>query len=162
MTVEFEFVLVDKPADAGVIIGQAHFIKTVEDLHEAIIGISAHLRFGIAFCEASGDRLIRRSGNDPELERSACTAAEAIGAGHCFVVMLRGGYPVNVLNAVKAVPEVCSIWLATANAVAVVVAASGASRGIAAVLDGRSPVGIETDADITRRRVLLRELGYKL
>jgi hypothetical protein len=162
MTIDFEFVTVDKPADANVIIGQAHFIKTVEDLHEAIIGISAHLRFGIAFCEASGDCLIRRSGNDPELERSACIAAEAIGAGHCFVVMLRGGYPVNVLNAIKAVPEVCSIWCATANAVAVVVAASGATRGIAAVLDGRSPVGIETDADVARRRVLLRELGYKL
>jgi adenosine/AMP kinase len=162
MTIEFELVTVDKPADANVIIGQAHFIKTVEDLHEAIIGISAHLRFGIAFCEASGDCLIRRSGNDPELERSACITAEAIGAGHCFVVMLRGGYPVNVLNAIKAVPEVCSIWCATANAVAVVVAASGATRGIAAVLDGRSPVGIETDADVARRRVLLRELGYKL
>ena len=162
MTIDFEFVTVDKPADANVIIGQAHFIKTVEDLHEALIGISAHLRFGIAFCEASGDCLIRRSGNDPELESSACAAAEAIGAGHCFVVMLRGGYPINVLNAIKAVPEVCSIWCATANSVAVVVAASGATRGIAAVLDGRSPVGIETDADVARRRVLLRELGYKL
>jgi adenosine/AMP kinase len=162
MTIEFEFVTVDMPADAGVIIGQAHSIKTVEDLHEAIVGISVHLRFGIAFCEASGDSLIRRSGNDPELERSACTAARAIGAGHCFVVMLRGGYLVNGLNAVKAVPEVCSTWVASANVVGVVVAASGASRGIAAVLDGRSPVGIESDSDITRRRFLLRELGYKL
>lgn len=162
MAIHFEFVTVDKPADANVIIGQAHFVKTIDDLYGALIGISAHVRFGIAFCEASGDLLIRRSGNDPELERSACAAAEAIGAGHCFVVMVRGGYPVIVLNAVKAVPEVCSIWCATANKVGVVVAAAAGTRGIAAVLDGRSPVGIENDADVARRRVLLRRLGYRL
>ncbi|MEU8233256.1 adenosine-specific kinase [Actinoplanes sp. NPDC048967] len=161
MTIEFALVSVDTPADANVIIGQAHFVKTVEGLHEALVGISVHLRFGIAFCEASGDCLIRRSGNDPDLERSACAAAEAIGAGHSFVIMLRGGYPADALNAVKDVPEVSNIWCATADTVGVVVAAAGPNRGIAAVLDGRSPVGIETDADVARRRVLLRELGYK-
>ena len=118
----FEVVPVDKPADMNVIIGQAHFIKTVEDLHEALAGVSPHLRFGLAFCEASAARLVRRSGNDDELTGQAAANALAIGAGHSFVILLREGFPVNVLNPLKAVPEVCTIFCATANPVEVLVA----------------------------------------
>jgi adenosine/AMP kinase len=115
MAVSLEVVALDKPEDVNVIVGQAHFIKTVEDLHEALAGVSSHLRFGIAFCEASGPCLIRKSGNDTELTRLAVAAAEAISAGHTFVIMLSGGFPVNVMNPVKAVPEVCTVFCATAN-----------------------------------------------
>lgn len=160
--ISLEAVAIDKPQDVNVIVGQAHFIKTVEDLHEALIGVSPHLRFGIAFCEASGDRLIRRSGNDEQLTGLAVASAEAIGAGHAFVIMLRDGFPVNVLNPVKAVPEVCTIFCATANPVEVLVATSGQGRGIVGVVDGSPPVGVETDADAARRHRLLRDIGYKL
>jgi len=162
MAVSLEVVALEKPEDVNVIIGQAHFIKTVEDLHEALVGVSQHLRFGIAFCEASAARLIRRSGNDGELINFAVAGAEAIGAGHAFLIMLRGGFPVSVLNPVKAVPEVCTIFCATANPVEVLVAVSDRGRGIGGVIDGLPPVGIETDADAASRRSLLRELGYKL
>jgi adenosine/AMP kinase len=162
MAVSLEVVALEKPEDVNVIIGQAHFIKTVEDLHEALVGVSQHLRFGIAFCEASAARLIRRSGNDAELINLAVAGAEAIGAGHAFLIMLRGGFPVSVLNPVKAVPEVCTIFCATANPVEVLVAVSDRGRGIGGVIDGLPPVGIETDADAASRRSLLRELGYKL
>ena len=114
-TVSFEIVAVAKPDDANVIVGQAHFIKTVDDLHEALVGVSAQIRFGVAFCEASGARLVRASGNDDELVGIATADAQAIGAGHSFVVLLRNGFPVNVLNPIKAVPEVCTIYCATAN-----------------------------------------------
>jgi uncharacterized protein len=157
-----EAVPVDKPDEVNVIIGQSHFIKTVDDLHEALVGVSAHLRFGIAFCEASGPCLIRHSGNDDDLVRTAIEAAQAIGAGHTFVVMLREGYPVNVLNQVKAVPEVCSIFCASANPVDVLVANSGRGRGVVGVIDGSPPAGVETADDIANRRTLLRNLGYKL
>lgn len=153
---------VQKTDDLNVIIGQSHFIKTVEDLHEALAGAVPGLRFGLAFNEASGPRLVRRSGNDPALVELAVTNATAIGAGHVFVVLLRDGFPVNVLNAVKSVPEVCGIFCATANPVQVLVAAAGDGRGVVGVVDGLPPVGVETDADITDRRALLRELGYKL
>ena len=162
MAVSLEVVALEKPEDVNVIIGQAHFIKTVEDLHEALAGVSQHMRFGIAFCEASAARLIRRSGNDAELIDLAVAGAQAIGAGHAFLIMLRGGFPVNVLNPVKAVPEVCTIFCATANPVEVLVAVSDRGRGIAGVIDGLPPVGIETDADATSRHLLLREIGYKL
>ncbi|HEX9043145.1 MAG TPA: adenosine-specific kinase [Trebonia sp.] len=157
----FEVVTVDKPADMNVIVGQAHFIKTVEDLHEALVGVSPHLRFGLAFCEASTARLVRRSGNDDELTALAARNALAIGAGHSFVILLREGFPVNVLNAVKAVPEVCGIFCATANPVDIVVAVTARGRGIAGVIDGEPPVGIEQEADVADRRQLLRTLGYK-
>ncbi len=121
MAVDIELVAVDKPGNVNVIVGQAHFIKTVEDLHEALAGVSQHLRFGVAFCEASGDRLVRRSGNDAELTGAAVAAAEAIGAGHSFVIMMAGGFPVSVMNQVKAVPEVCTIFCATANPVGILV-----------------------------------------
>jgi adenosine/AMP kinase len=160
--VSLEVVPVDKPADMNVIIGQAHFIKTVDDLHEALAGVGPHLRFGVAFCEASSARLVRRSGNDEELTGLAAANALAIGAGHAFVILLREGFPVNVLNPLKAVPEVCTIFCATANQADVLVAVTGRGRGIIGVIDGSPPVGIEQDADITERRALLRTLGYKL
>ncbi len=158
----FDVVGVDLPAGTNVVIGQAHFIKTVEDLHEALTGVSPHLRFGLAFCEASAARLVRRSGNDPGLVEAAAANAAAIGAGHSFVILLREGFPVNVLNPVKSVPEVCTIFCATANPVQVLVAVTGQGRGILGVNDGATPVGIETEADAAGRRGLLRELGYKL
>ena len=159
---ELHVVSIDKPAELNLIFGQAHFIKTVEDLHEALVGTSSHLRFGVAFCEASGARLVRRSGNDDELIALAVRNALAIGAGHCFVVFLREGFPVNVLNQVKLVPEVCRIYCATANAVDVIVAETELGRGVLGVVDGEPPVGEESDDDVADRRELLRRVGYKL
>lgn len=160
--IDIEVVPLEKPDDVNVIVGQSHFIKTVEDLHEALVGVGGALRFGVAFCEASGARLVRRTGNDPALEDLAVAAATAVGAGHCFVIMLREGFPVNVLNQVKAVPEVCSIFCATANPVQVLVAVTAAGRGVTGVIDGEPPVGVETEQDIAERRDLLRAIGYKL
>lgn len=160
--VTFEVVPIEKPETVNVIVGQTHFIKTVDDLHEALVGVSPHLRFGLAFCEASGQRLIRRSGNDDDLERLATSNARTIAAGHSFVVLLREGYPVNVLNPIKSVPEVCTIFCATANPVDILVAVTERGRGVIGVIDGAPPVGVEDDADIAGRRALLRTLGYKL
>lgn len=160
--VDFTAVALDKPPGMNVIVGQAHFIKTVEDLHEALAGTGPHLRFGIAFCEASGPCLIRRSGNDEALVALATRNAELIGAGHSFVVFLEDGYPVNVLNAIKQVPEVCTVFCATANPVEVLVAETALGRGIAGVVDGLPPAGVETDADVAQRKRLLRSIGYKL
>lgn len=162
MAVDIEVVPIDKPDDVNVIIGQSHFIKTVEDLHEALAGVGGPLRFGVAFCEASGARLVRRTGNDDALVDLAVTAALAISAGHAFVVMLRDGFPVNVLNQVKAVPEVCSIYCATANPVQLLVAVTPTGRGVAGVIDGEPPVGVETEQDVADRKELLRAIGYKL
>ncbi|HTT87336.1 MAG TPA: adenosine-specific kinase [Acidimicrobiales bacterium] len=159
---ELSIVPVDKPDDLNVIVGQAHFIKAIEDLHEALAGASPHLRFGIAFCEASGPCLIRRSGNEPGLVELAARNAEAIGAGHSFVIFLAEGFPVNVLNAIKAVPEVCTVYCATANPLEIVVAQSNLGRGIVGVIDGLRPAGVETPADEAARKDLLRRLGYKL
>lgn len=153
---------VTKPEDVNVILGQAHFIKTVEDVHEALVGAVPGIRFGLAFCEASGPCLVRYSGTDPELTALAQEQALHVGAGHSFVLFLRGAFPVNVLNAVKSVPEVCHIYCATANPVAVVVAETEQGRGILGVVDGARPRGIEGAADIAARKSLLRELGYKL
>ena len=161
-SLSWDVVSVDKPDDLNVVIGQAHFIKTVEDLHEALVGVSPALRFGLAFCEASGPRLVRRSGNDAELADLASRNALAIGAGHCFVILLREGFPLNVLNPVKAVPEVCGIYCATANPVDVVVAVTPGGRGIVGVIDGEPPLGVETGEDVVDRRNLLRAIGYKL
>jgi adenosine/AMP kinase len=159
---ETSVVRFDKPEDVNLILGQSHFIKTVEDLHEALAGGVPGLRFGIAFCESSGPRLIRRSGNDPELVDLAVRNAQAIGAGHSFVVLLREGFPINVLNAIKAVPEVCRIYCATANPVEVVVAETESGRGILGVIDGGAPLGVETDDDVAERKSMLRRFGYKL
>jgi uncharacterized protein len=161
-SLSWDVVSIEKPDDVNVVIGQAHFIKTVEDLHEAMVGVSASLRFGLAFCEASGPRLVRRTGNDTELIELATRNALAIAAGHCFVIFLREGFPVSVLNPVKAVPEVCTIYCATANSVDIVIAVTPRGRGIVAVVDGETPLGVETDRDVAERRDLLRAIGYKL
>jgi uncharacterized protein len=160
--VELHVVSIDKPDDMNVIVGQAHFIKTVEDIHEALAGVSPHLRFGVAFCEASGPCLVRRSGNDDRLVELATRNALGVGAGHSFFVFLEGGYPVNVLNALKQVPEVCGIFCASANPVEVIVAHTELGRGVVAVIDGLAPAGVETDADVADRTQLLRTIGYKL
>jgi adenosine/AMP kinase len=153
---------VDVPDGVNLVFGQSHFIKTVEDLYEALVGSSPHLRFGLAFCEASGPRLVRRAGNDPELVDLAVHHASAVGAGHSFLVFLREGFPVNVLNQVKSVPEVCHVYCATANPVQVLVAETEQGRGVLGVIDGASPLGVETDEDERDRRALLRHIGYKL
>src|SRR6266566_961437 len=155
-------VKIDKADDVNFILGQSHFIKTVEDLHEALVQSVPGIKFGLAFCESSGPRLVRRSGNDPELEELAVRNAQAIGAGHSFIVFLRDGFPINVLNAVKMVPEVCRVYCATANPVEVIVAEQGDGRAILGVVDGGSPLGVETDDDIAERKELLRRFGYKL
>jgi adenosine/AMP kinase len=162
VSVDIEVVPIDKPDDVNVIIGQSHFIKTVEDLHEVLVGVGGPLRFGVAFCEASGARLVRRTGNDEDLVDLAVAAAVSIAAGHVFVVMLREGFPVNVLNQIKNVPEVCSVYCATANDVQMLVAVTESGRGIAGVIDGQPPVGIESEKDVQERKDLLRAIGYKL
>jgi uncharacterized protein len=160
--VDISTVRIEKPDDLNVILGQAHFIKTVEDLYEALVGAVPGLRFGLAFCEASGPCLVRWAGNDDELVKLAQENAQAIGAGHSFIVFLREGFPINVLNAVKMVPEVCRIFCATANPLEVVVGRSEQGRAILGVVDGSSPLGVETDTDIAERKELLRRFGYKL
>ncbi len=159
---ELQTVRIEKPEDVNLILGQSHFIKTVEDLHEALVQASPGLKFGIAFCESSGPRLVRKSGNDEELVGLAAGAAQAIGAGHCFIVFLREGFPINVLNAVKMVPEVCRIYCATANPLEVVVTETEQGRGILGVIDGAPPLGVETEQDEEERKALLRRFGYKL
>lgn len=159
--VELSTTRVEKPDDLNVILGQAHFIKTVEDVYEALAGSSPQLRFGLAFCESSGPRLVRRAGNDPDLVELAVRNALELAAGHVFVVFLREGYPLNVLNQLKQVPEVCRIFCATANPVEVVVAETEQGRGILGVIDGETPLGVETDEDVAARSDLLRTLGYK-
>jgi len=159
---EISTVRLDKPDDVNLILGQSHFIKTVEDLHETLVSAVPGLRFGIAFCEASGPRLVRRSGNDQELTELAVRNALAIGTGHSFVVLLRDGFPINVLNAVKMVPEVCRIFCATANPVEVVVGETELGRAILGIVDGEPPLGEETEDDVTERKDLLRRFGYKL
>jgi uncharacterized protein len=160
--IDLHLVPVDNPEELNLILGQSHFIKTVEDLHEALAGAVPGLRFGLAFCESSGPRLVRRSGNDDELVALAVRNALSIGAGHSFIVFLRDGFPVNVLNQIKSVPEVCRIYCATANPVQAIVAETAAGRGILGVVDGGSPLGVESEADVEARTRLLRELGYKL
>jgi len=155
-------VVVDKPEDVNLILGQSHFIKTVEDLYETLVGSSPGLRFGLAFCESSGPRLVRWAGNDDELTKLAVDNAQAIGAGHSFIVFLREGFPINVLNAVKMVQEVCRIYCATANPVEVVIGETDLGRAILGVVDGGSPRGVETDDDIAERKSLLRRFGYKM
>lgn len=159
---ELSTVRIENPDELNLILGQSHFIKTVEDLHETLAGSSPSLKFGIAFCESSGARLVRHSGNDEDLRQLAIRNAEAIAAGHSFIVFLRDGFPVNVLNAVKQVPEVCRIFCATANPVEVVVTETAQGRAILGVVDGQSPVGVEGEEEIAERKALLRQFGYKL
>ena len=156
-------VKIEKPDNVNFILGQTHFIKTVEDVHEAMVNAVPGIKFGLAFCEASGKCLVRWTGTDPALIELARQNAVAIGAGHSFIVFLgEGYYPVNVLNAIKLVPEVCRIFCATANPTEVVVAATDQGRGILGVVDGSSPKGVEGDADIAWRKGFLRQIGYKL
>lgn len=156
-------VKVSKPDTVNVIIGHSHFIKTVEDLHEALVGAVPGIKFGLAFCEASGPCLVRSSGTDFSMTELARENALAIGAGHSFIVLLADGfYPVNVLNAIKQVPEVCRIYCATANPVEVLLAETAQGRGIVGVIDGFAPKGLETEDDVQWRKNLLRQIGYKL
>jgi uncharacterized protein len=159
---ELKSVRLEFPEGTNIIIGQAHFIKTIEDLYEIMVNALPKSRFGIAFCESSGACLIRLEGNDDELKKAAQRNAATIGAGHCFVMVLADAYPINVLNAIKHCPEVCSIFCATANPVEVVVAESSQGRGILGVIDGFPPKGVEGEADIRWRKELLRKIGYKI
>lgn len=156
-------VRIDKPDAVNVILGQTHFIKTVEDVHEALVNAVPGIRFGLAFCEASGKCLVRWSGTDPAMIDLARRNAQSIAAGHSFVIFLAEGYyPVNVLNAVKMVPEVCRIFCATANPTEVLVAQTDQGRGVVGVVDGFPPQGVEGEADIAWRKEFLRKIGYKL
>ena len=158
---ELKAIRLEAPQDGNLIAGQTHFIKTVEDLCEAIVNTVPQAKFGVAFNEASGACLTRVDGNDEDLKALAGRNAAAIGAGHVFVVALRDAYPINVLNRIKDVPEVCSIFCATANPVEVIVAQTEQGRGVLGVVDGFPPKGIEQDADIEWRRQFLRKIGYK-
>ena len=159
---EERLVAIYNPDQLNLILGQTHFIKSVEDIHEALVATVPNIRFGLAFCEASGQTLIRHTGTDEALTKLAIKNAESIGAGHSFIVFLDGAFPINVLNAVKMVPEVCRIYCATANPVQVVVAETDQGRGILGVIDGFSPKGVEDEKDIAARVELLRSIGYKL
>ncbi len=160
---ELTTVAITKPEAVSVILGQSHFIKTVEDIHEAMVNSVPGIRFGVAFCEASGARLVRVSGTDEDLQALAAENALAIGAGHSFVLTLGDGfYPINALGALRAVPEVVGIFCATANPVEVIVAETDAGRGILGVIDGATPLGVEDDEGVAWRKGLLRAIGYKL
>ncbi|ESA37680.1 adenosine monophosphate-protein transferase [Leptolyngbya sp. Heron Island J] len=159
---ELQLVDLTLPGDSNLILGQSHFIKTVEDLYEVMVNASAQVKFGLAFCEASGPCLIRAAGNDEPLQTAAIENAKAVGAGHSFVIMMQQGFPVNVLNAIKQCPEVCRIYCATANPVQVVIANSDQGRGILGVIDGFPPKGVEGLQDVAERQQFLRLIGYKL
>lgn len=158
---DIKTVKVINPEELNIIIGQSHFIKTAEDIYEAMVNAVPNIKFGIAFCEASMDRLVRVEGTDDELKKLAAENAYSIGAGHSFFIVMRDAFPVNVLGAIKNVPEVCSIFCATANPVEVVIAENEQGRGILGVIDGGSPLGIEDEAAVTKRKEFLRTIGYK-
>jgi adenosine/AMP kinase len=162
MGFELKAVSIEKDDAVNLILGQAHFIKTVEDLYEAMVNSVPEAKFGLAFCEASVNRLVRCSGTDDGLIELARKNALAIGAGHSFIIMMKGCFPINVLNAIKAVPEVCSIFCATANPTTVVVAENDKGRGIMGIIGGQTPLGAETSKDVKDRMDLLRRFGYKL
>ncbi len=159
---ELKTIAINLPKGCNLILGQAHFIKTVEDLYEIMMGVTAHVKFGIAFCEASDACLIRVVGNDPALQVAAIQNAETIAAGHSFIILLQDAYPINFLNAIKQCSEVCTIYCATANSVEVIVAETDQGRGILGVIDGFSPRGVENAENVKVRQGLLRQLGYKL
>jgi uncharacterized protein len=158
---ELKLAPLEIPDGANLILGQTHFIKTVEDIYEAMVNSVPQVKFGVAFNEASGPCLTRVDGNDEELKAVAVRNASAVGAGHIFVVVMRDGYPINVLGRIKDVPEVCSIYCATANPVQVVIAETEQGRGVMGVIDGSSPAGVETEGDAEARRGFLRKIGYK-
>ncbi|MDG6907487.1 MAG: adenosine-specific kinase [Nitrososphaerota archaeon] len=159
---EIKLVKIDVPENLNVIVAQSHFIKTAEDVYEALTNSVPGIKFGLAFCESSGPRLIRCEGTEEELKKLAAKNAAAIGAGHSLVIYLRESYPVNVLNALKSVPEICSVYCATANPIEVIITESEQGRGILGVIDGKSPLGVESVNDVKMRRSFLRKIGYKL
>jgi adenosine/AMP kinase len=158
----FKTVKIDPPKDCNVVLGMSHFIKTAEDLYEALVNAVPTIKFGIGFCESSGPCLVRHEGNDNELRRSAAEKAFEIACGHSFVIYLKNAYPINVLDKIKKVPEVCAIFAATANPLEIIIAETAQGRGIIGVVDGFKSKGIETDQDIKERREFLRKIGYKL
>jgi len=159
---ELKTVKIEKPEATNFILGQSHFIKTVEDIHEVIVQTNPQMKFGVGFCESSGPALVRFTGNDQALMELAKSNATALSCGHCFILFMDHGFPVNVLNAIKNLPEVCSIYCATANPVEVIVAETEQGRGILGVIDGMKSKGIETESDIHARKEFLRKIGYKL
>jgi len=159
---ELKIIKIDKPLDLNFILGQGHFIKIVEDLYETLVNSVPGIKFGLAFSEASGACKIRCAGNDADLKELACKNALELASGHSFIIFLKDAYPINVLNAIKNIPEVCNIYCATANPVEVIVADSQNGRAILGVIDGLRPKGVENDADIAWRKELLRKIGYKL
>lgn len=159
---ELKIVSLEIPDGTNIIVGHTHFIKTIEDLYEVFVSSSAHVKFGIAFCEASGPCLVRWEGNDESLKEAAVRNAQNLGAGHTFVILLRDGYPINFLNAIKACQEVCTIHCATANPAQVIIAETEQGHGILGLIDGFSPKGVEGESDKAARKELLRKFGYKL
>ena len=159
---ETKLIAIDKPDEVNFVFGQAHFIKTVEDLHEAVVTAVPQVKFGLAFCEASGPALIRTSGNEKRLIKLAAKNARAIGCGHSFLLFLQEAFPINVLTKIKSIDEVVQIYCATANPVTVVVAVTKKGRGVLGVIDGVSPKGVETKTDQQERQAFLRKIGYKL
>ncbi|HEX7400781.1 MAG TPA: adenosine-specific kinase [candidate division Zixibacteria bacterium] len=159
---EFRVYKVPLPEETNVIVGQTHFIKTAEDLYEVLVNSVAGIKFGLAFCEASGPCLVRSEGNDPELKKLAAQSAFDIGAGHTFIIFIKNAYPINVLNAIKNCPEVCSIFCATANPIQIIIAETEQGRGIMGVVDGFVPKRVETEDEMKERKQFLRKIGYKL
>lgn len=158
---ELKSVHIDKPEGLNIVIGQSHFIKTAEDIYEAVVNTVPGAKFAVAFCEASTKCLIRVEGNDNEMKKIATKNAQLVGAGHSFFIALKDAYPINILNAIRNVPEVCSIFCASANEVDVIIAENDNGRGIVGVIDGEKPKGVETDKDVSERRDFLRKIGYK-
>ncbi|MEO0019561.1 MAG: adenosine-specific kinase [candidate division WOR-3 bacterium] len=158
---ELKTVPIEKPENTNIILGQSHFIKTIEDIHELLVTTVPGIKFGLAFCESSGPCLVRHSGTDAELEALAVKNALAIGAGHSFIIILGNAYPINVLNGLKQIQEVCSIYCATANPVKVVIAEDETGRGILGVIDGEKPKGVEAETETKERKEFLRKIGYK-
>lgn len=159
---ESQVIKIEKPEGLNMILGQAHFIKTVEDVYEAVVSSVPGIKFGMAFCESSGPCLVRSAGTEDTLTELAKKNAYALSAGHLFIVFLREAYPINVLNAIKNIPEVCTIYCASANPVEVVLAETDQGRGVLGVIDGMRSKGVETSQDVVRRKELLRKIGYKL
>uniref|UniRef100_A0A7V3ZUD7 Adenosine monophosphate-protein transferase n=1 Tax=candidate division WOR-3 bacterium TaxID=2052148 RepID=A0A7V3ZUD7_UNCW3 len=159
---EIKIIEVKKPAEVNVILGQSHFIKTIEDLYEVIVSTNPQAKFGIAFCESSGPCLVRSEGNDEDLKKLAIENALNIGAGHSFIIFLKDAYPINILNGIKQVCEVCNLYAATANPLKVIIVDDGEGRGILGVIDGFKPKGVEKEEDIEKRKKFLREIKYKL
>lgn len=158
---ELKIIKMETPEDCNLILGQSHFIKTVEDIYEAMTTSTPTVKFGLAFCESSGERLVRVEGNDDDLKKVASENALTLACGHSFVILMRDAYPINVLNQLKIVPEICTIYAATANPLEVIIAETGQGRGILGVVDGETPLGVEDETGVSWRKDILRKFGYK-